>query len=759
MVLRSVLFALVLCTGAAHAAQPVDPPSRVARLAYVEGDVSFSPAGDDRWYRAQLNRPQVAGDRLWIGRGGRAELQLGGAAIRLDQGTGIEILALDDRDVLVELTQGTLNLHVRRAWEGQSYEIATPTLAMVVRERGDFRVDVDDRGAWTEVIAWRGFADIYGERARFSLREGEAVRFDDPRLRGYRQFDPPPPDAFDRFVDARNRREERALARRYVPEDMIGYADLDDYGRWSNDPEYGALWYPRVAAGWAPYRDGRWIWQDPWGWTWVDDAPYGFATSHYGRWLRVGGRWAWLPTPVRSRAVYAPALVAFVGYGGGSIGWFPLGPRDVYVPGYRASRGYFDRVNPYRWIDSRVAGDVWTGYSTGRLRFDRQRYTHRDRDAQTVVARDAFVSGRTAGRSRQQPTAGMDASAQLSALANMAPVERSLAGGAAAAASAPDDALFERRVRARRAPPAADVPFAQRAQRWQRNPGQPIATDELARMQRAAPATDVQAVGEAGPDLRGQAGGGARSDEGSRRDQPAGDGRGRGRERDTGASAEAQRQADAERARADQEAALAAQRDAERQQQRDADRERKRTEMEAQREAERQQREAQQAQADAARRQQEANEQAERESRARYEQEQRDRELERQRQQTEREQQELQREQAEAERAQQEAAREAQRQQQEAERQAQRDAERAQQEAQRDAERAQQEAQREAEREAQRAQQEAEREAQRAQQEAEREAQREAERAQREAEKDQRESEREERKRDRDEGEEQPQRA
>ena len=35
----------------------------------------------------------------------------------------------------------------------------------------------------------------------------------------------------------------------------IGYADLDDYGRWSNDPQYGALWYPRVAAGWVEPED------------------------------------------------------------------------------------------------------------------------------------------------------------------------------------------------------------------------------------------------------------------------------------------------------------------------------------------------------------------------------------------------------------------------------------------------------------------------------------------------------------------------
>src|SRR5207245_7824657 len=55
------------------------------------------------------------------------------------------------------------------------------------------------------------------------------------------------------------------------------------------------------------------------------------------------------------RPVYAPALVAFVGGshwsaslsigGGGGVAWFPLGPREVYVPPYRVSPTYVNRVN------------------------------------------------------------------------------------------------------------------------------------------------------------------------------------------------------------------------------------------------------------------------------------------------------------------------------------------------------------------------------------------------------------------------------
>jgi hypothetical protein len=42
-----------------------DPPSRVARVAFIEGSVSFQPAGTQDWVAAPLNRPLTTGDTLW----------------------------------------------------------------------------------------------------------------------------------------------------------------------------------------------------------------------------------------------------------------------------------------------------------------------------------------------------------------------------------------------------------------------------------------------------------------------------------------------------------------------------------------------------------------------------------------------------------------------------------------------------------------------------------------------------------------------
>jgi hypothetical protein len=46
---------------------------------------------------------------------------------------------------------------------------------------------------------------------------------------------------------------------------MTGYEDLDRYGSWRDDSEYGPMWMPTVASNWVPYRDGRWTWIAPVG--------------------------------------------------------------------------------------------------------------------------------------------------------------------------------------------------------------------------------------------------------------------------------------------------------------------------------------------------------------------------------------------------------------------------------------------------------------------------------------------------------------
>src|SRR5678815_1834919 len=380
-----------------------DPPGRVARLSYLNGAVSFTPAGEENWVQAQLNRPVVTGDRLWVDADAHAELSLGPAIVRLDRGSSFDFLNLDDQYAQMELTQGTLSLDVNRLHGNETYEVDTPTIAFIATRAGDYRINVEPNGG-TVVTAWRGGGDAIGEGGkRVTIEEGQSVRFNDSQLNDLQvtRIDNGigprngiglsnaivANDEFDNFVSERRQRYTSA-SHQYVSEDVVGYEDLDQYGTWEAAPQYGHVWYPRqVAADWAPYHDGHWAWIDPWGWTWVDNAPWGYAPSHYGRWAYVGSRWGWVPGPVNVAPVYAPAFVAFVGGGGlsvgfsvgGPVGWFALGPSDVYFPSYRCGQDYFGRINyGSAYVSHTVVNNYYGGWSNGSLNYSQMNYVNRD---------------------------------------------------------------------------------------------------------------------------------------------------------------------------------------------------------------------------------------------------------------------------------------------------------------------------------------------------------------------------------------------
>ena len=473
--------------------QPTDPPSRVARLAFTRGAVSFAPAGENDWVEAQLNRPLVTGDKLWTDAGGRAELDIGASTVRVDQRTSFDFLNLGDQLAQMELTQGTLDLAVRRVHNGETYEVDTPTLAFVADRVGDYRIDVDAQANTTTVTARRGGGEIYGEGGtRVSIGEGQALTFDNPQLRDYRTVRVAERgDDFDGFVSTRDQRYERSTARNYVSEDVVGYEDLDDNGRWSDVPEYGHVWYPNdVAADWAPYHDGHWAWVEPWGWTWVDDASWGFAPFHYGRWVYAESRWGWVPGPLDVRPVYAPALVAFVGgdFGvnvsvGGPIGWFALGPRDVYFPGYRCGRDYFASINlSNARVNYATVNNYYGGFSRGSVNYAQINYANRNRPgALAAMPASAFASGRPVATSdlTMNSRAAL-ANARVMPRAAIAPTRNSvLAANGRAARGTPPAGVLNRQVVAARTPPAAPASFAQRQHLLQRTPGQPLTTTQL----------------------------------------------------------------------------------------------------------------------------------------------------------------------------------------------------------------------------------------------------------------------------------------
>lgn len=467
LTLASVLLLSLGASALASAASFYDPPGRVARVSDSRGDISYSPAGGGDWYEVHRNRPLVRGDMLWSDRNSRAEVQVGNTVVRLDSETSLEFLELSDRLLQVQVSQGTINVRARRLYPGQRIEVDTPNIAFVIDRPGRYRIDVDSSGYATTIEAPQGGGIAYGNGGRFSVRAGDVVRFYGEDLRDYEMYAMPMPDGFDRYARMRDQRLDRSVSLRYLGDDVIGYSDLDDYGRWGRDPQYGNVWYPsNVNADWSPYSDGQWIWLDPWGWTWVDDQPWGFAPSHYGRWAWMDSRWGWIPGPRNYRPVYAPALVVFFGGGNNSsIGWFPLGPSEVYMPSYPVSQNYFSQVNISNTVvnRTRITND-YNSYARGDNLRPLQGGNYANRriaNGVTVVPQSAFVNSRPVQAAEVRAAPDAMTRGDTVRVAPVRPGAASFRGTARAARVRPPREVLDRQVFVRTAPPpVAAAPVA-----------------------------------------------------------------------------------------------------------------------------------------------------------------------------------------------------------------------------------------------------------------------------------------------------------
>jgi hypothetical protein len=464
---------------------PDDIRQTVARISDIDGRVSYARGDDpDDWQAADRNVPVTIGDRLYTDPQSRVELQIaGGDYVRLGSGADLAVLNLTDDTRQFALKSGVGSFRVRSLDDWQFFEVDTPNAAVTFETPGNYRIDVDERGG-TRVSVRDGRARVAAGGGQVPIRAGDAIvidGFDDPRY-DFVALDEP--DGWDRWVRERDARISGARSYRYVSADIAGVDDLDAYGRWENLPSYGWAWSPtRVAAGWAPYRVGKWIWQDPWGWTWLSYEPWGWAPYHYGRWVFTRSRWCWVPVSPRVTYVpYYPALVAFTAGGpgwsasfsvssGGYVGWFPLAPREPFIPW---------------WGRPRVAVNVTN-------------ITYVNRTYVTVVNHNTFVSGGLVTSAVVRDTAVVRQVAAAPVLRGPLPVVPTQGAlrvaSRPAAAPRPPAAVVARPVVARVAPPPAPPRFDQKVAVIRENRGAPVLPDEAARLavrERGRPQTVTQ---------------------------------------------------------------------------------------------------------------------------------------------------------------------------------------------------------------------------------------------------------------------------
>ena len=508
------------------AAHAQDPPTRVADLNYIAGNVSMQPAGVDDWSPAVMNRPFTTGDNLWADTDGRAELHLNNAVLRVGPQTSLGFLNLDDRIAQIRFTQGEFVLRVRHLRDDEGFEVDTPNAAVTILREGEYRFNADPDSATTWVVAREGEAEITGGGQAFTLHSRNSAQLSGADQLAFDVQYAPDPDDLENWCAQRDAHEARLQSARYLPPDVIGYEELDDNGVWRETPGYGAVWYPQVDAGWAPYSRGHWAWVEPWGWTWVDDASWGFAVSHYGRWAYVSGGWGWIPGPVALSGgggmmapVYAPALVAFIGgggwgaslsFGGPAVGWVALGPGEVYAPAYQVSQNYFRTVNTSSTTVvntvniTNVYNNVYVNKNVTNVAVNPRFANMAAPNAVTAMPQNAFASGRPvrqAGVAVPANQVSQIRPATFAVAPQVAPVKQAVApmAGNAPAVHPPARAISAPVV-AKATPPAPPVSFASKQQALQQNVGKPVNFQAVRQASPAArPVASMPAVHVAPP--------------------------------------------------------------------------------------------------------------------------------------------------------------------------------------------------------------------------------------------------------------------
>ncbi len=182
--------------------------------------------------------------------------------------------------------------------------------------------------------------------------------------------------------------------------------------------------------------------------------------------------------------------------GGVGIGWFPLGPGDVFIPPFVYTYNYFNNVNINNTvINNTVINNVYNNTNTT------INYTNiRIPNAVTVIRRDAFVNS--------LPVANAAIKLPTSALKNVypvhfpkvAPVKTSVMGSAKTTTIQPSTKVLNQKVIAKAKPPLPAAPFSAKTSALKTQPGKPLSPKTLSAIN-GAKSTTKRIENEVGLDI------------------------------------------------------------------------------------------------------------------------------------------------------------------------------------------------------------------------------------------------------------------
>jgi hypothetical protein len=410
--------ALLLFLFSGFSSRADDPAlGRVGGIDIAEGEVTIRlPGGGEAagtplpgaWAEAGRNDPVAAGMAVRTAAASRAVLRVGADLVAFSETAEADIVKLDRAGTALALHGGRLGVFLSGHEAGRVTEIAIPNGAVRLFAPGEYEIAAGDGRFPARLAVFAGTARVVGKGLDAVVTSGgTALLIGEERLAMLPGGASEEEDAFAEWWRAQKRSPADSPALHRVSAALTGHERLDQHGAWERIAGIGEAWFPKdPPRDWAPYRHGRWRWMNPWGWTWIDDLPWGFATSHYGRWVHVGeadsgtGRWGWVPGERVAEPVFMPAAVAFLGTAGvglsypdafrPAVAWFPLAPGEVYWPDFTDDPAAIRRLNEGIGADPSLLaptrkGDPPADIVTG---------DYSNRRHASVVPRAVFIGGR-----------------------------------------------------------------------------------------------------------------------------------------------------------------------------------------------------------------------------------------------------------------------------------------------------------------------------------------------------------------------------
>jgi len=201
-----LLFALAAPAFAQYPMPPRPAPQRIARVQYIDGEVSIAPEATNQWSTARLYQNLTAPEYVWTGKESRTEINVGDGFIRMNSEASVTLVNVSRNTVRIGLNQGEVNLTVPHLFPGVIYEVDTPNATLTVTKSGTYLVQVYPDQDRTVVTARRGAIVATGRGSAVTVDSGKQVVFTVKDTLQHTVMKAPPKNGFEDWASVRDQR-------------------------------------------------------------------------------------------------------------------------------------------------------------------------------------------------------------------------------------------------------------------------------------------------------------------------------------------------------------------------------------------------------------------------------------------------------------------------------------------------------------------------------------------------------------------------